>query len=385
MATFEQALRALPGFRNDLLRRRQAERGAGELAFGFQTQGAFGAMATPLANVHATGVGLRSKGGAYDPTDTVIKVFVFDKVQAAVGAIPSTTEEGGVGVDVEYMPIQVVRARRGGQKQTHSRTPARSQRATAAAAMPSPAATPLAGTPQRDRLRPVQGGVSISPLDATFVGTLGCLLVRKNTSAEELFALSNNHVLANVNDLPVGTPIVQPGPESAPFTTPPANIFARLHTVIPIQFPGGADQPPVFNQFDAAIANVTDTTLVTKTAMFGVTKYDPSKVVTPIPGMRVLKMGRTTGLTSGSIVATNMQGTQVNYGTIQFPRIAVFQNTIRITGDDGKPFSLPGDSGSVILEEATGHPVALLFAGDGTRTTACDLGPLCQHLSAWPV
>ena len=101
--------------------------------------------------------------------------------------------------------------------------------------------------------------------------------------------------------------------------------------------------------------------------------------------MRVMKMGRTTGFTRGIITATNIQGTQVNYGTPQFPRIAVFQDTIRIIGDENKPFSLPGDSGSVILEEATGHPIALLFAGDGVRTTACDLGALCQQLRAWPI
>jgi hypothetical protein len=101
--------------------------------------------------------------------------------------------------------------------------------------------------------------------------------------------------------------------------------------------------------------------------------------------MRVMKMGRTTGFTRGSIIATHLQGVQVNYGTPQFPRIAVFHDVIRIRGDGTTPFSLPGDSGAVILEEATGHPVALLFAGDGVRTTACDLGALCQQLGAWPM
>jgi len=101
--------------------------------------------------------------------------------------------------------------------------------------------------------------------------------------------------------------------------------------------------------------------------------------------MRVMKMGRTTGFTRGRIIATNIQGVQVNYGTPQFPRIAVFQDVLRILGDANTPFSLPGDSGAVILEEGTGHPVALLFAGDGVRTTTCDLGTLCQQLGAWPM
>jgi len=101
--------------------------------------------------------------------------------------------------------------------------------------------------------------------------------------------------------------------------------------------------------------------------------------------MRVMKMGRTTGFTRGRITATNVQGVEVNYGTPQFPRIAVFRGITVVVGDGGNPFSLPGDSGSVILEEATGHPVALLFAGDGVKTMACDLGALCQQLGAWPV
>jgi len=40
--------------------------------------------------------------------------------------------------------------------------------------------------------------------------------------------------------------------------------------------------------------------------------YDPSRVVSPEPDMRVMKMGRTTGFTRGRITATNGQGVQVN-------------------------------------------------------------------------
>ncbi len=76
----------------------------------------------------------------------------------------------------------------------------------------------------------------------------------------------------------------------------------------------------------------------------------------------------------------------VNYGTQTSPRIATFENCIEIVGTGGGgPFSLPGDSGSVILEQSIGHPVALLFAGDGVTTTACDLGALCRRLRAFPV
>lgn len=425
MATFAECLAALPTFRNDLLRRQNFEQpfglvqpaaamsaGSGlesatTLVTPFTAHGAYAAFATPLTNVHATGVGIRQKGGEYDPSEHVLKVFVFDKVEGEVPDIPRETETG-IPVDVEYMPIQVVRATKSSKKakaaqkgkaggSKKKRKPAESAEAASEAqlfaaggVLPPELGADVAvafadQNPQRQRHRPIVGGLSISPMNANFVGTLGCFLRRVNVDTEEVFALSNNHVLSNVDRLPVGTPVVQPGPEVPPFVTSANDAFAALHTSVPILFPNAANDQPVFNRFDAAIANVTDGTLIRRGQMFGIPNYDPSRVPAPTPGMRVMKMGRTTGLTRGRITATNVQGVQVNYGTPQFPRIAVFQGVLRIIGDDSRPFSLPGDSGSVILEEATGHPVALLFAGDGVRTTACDLGALCQQLGAWPI
>jgi hypothetical protein len=142
---------------------------------------------------------------------------------------------------------------------------------------------------------------------------------------------------------------------------------------------------PVANRFDAAIAIVTDEALIRRGAMFGGIRYDPSRVATPVPGMKVTKCGRTTGVTRGIVTATDVDGVLINYGTNQNPRLAVFNDTVEIVSTAGGSFSMPGDSGSVILEENTGHPVALLFAGDGTNTTACALGPLCRRLRATPV
>jgi hypothetical protein len=101
--------------------------------------------------------------------------------------------------------------------------------------------------------------------------------------------------------------------------------------------------------------------------------------------MRVTKSGRTTGVTTGVITATHVNGVHINYGTQTHPRIAIFNDTIEIVGDGGVPFSNPGDSGSLILDRASGRPVALLFAGDGRTTTACDIGGVCQEFQALPV
>jgi hypothetical protein len=401
MATYAECLAALPAFQNDLLRDRTFGQPGIAAALSFSPRGAFSAFATPLANVHATGVGIRCKHGEYVQGEHVIKVFVFDKVEGEVPGIPSTYgADAQIPIDIEHLPIQTIRAVRkeksgGAKKRPKRKVNSGGAQAAIVGAAAAPLAAPQALPAQRARIRPIVGGVSISPLNANFVGTLGCFLLRPNVDTEEIFVLSNNHVLADVDRLPPGTPIVQPGPEVPPFLTATQDAFATLHTTIPIQFPANSAQP-VFNRFDAAIANITNGQIVQRGSMFGmisagqpnpdnVPMYDPGRVVNPEPDMRVMKMGRTTGFTRGRITATNVQGVEVNYGTQQFPRIAVFRGLTVIVGDGGNPFSLPGDSGSVILEEATGHPVALLFAGDGVKTMACDLGALCQQLGAWPV
>jgi hypothetical protein len=353
MASYADCLAALPAFRNEVLLPQMDEQ---ETAGAFAARGAFSALASPAANIHATGVGIRKRAGTYVPEENVIKLYVFHKLGPGDPGAPEVRDFEGVPVDVEELPVQRIRG-----------------------TGPGPAVFP-----QRQHIRPIVGGISTSPINANFVGTLGCFLRRRRLGTEQIFALSNNHVFADVNSLPIGTAIVQPGPEAPSFSTPPANVYARLSSFIPIQFPT-SDSDPVANRFDAAIAIVTDDALIQRGAMFGGILYNPSRVATLVPGMRVTKCGRTTGVTRGIVTAIDVDGVLINYGTNQNPRLAVFNDTVEIVSTAGGAFSMPGDSGSVILEESTGHPVALLFAGDGVNTTACALGPLCRRLRAMPV
>ncbi|PIK74087.1 hypothetical protein CS379_04460, partial [Methylobacterium frigidaeris] len=72
-----------------------------------------------------------------------------------------------------------------------------------------------------------------------------------------------------------------------------------------------------------------------------------------------------TQLTSGRIIDVNAS-IQVKYGG---GRVANFRDQISIKGNDGKAFSQPGDSGSLIWTWDQGRsPVGLLFAG-GTELT----------------
>ena len=284
-------------------------------------------------------------------------MFVFDTVEPERLPITQSKEWQGLPIDVEVLRVQKVR----------------------------PLTRDLAEQNVcQKRFAKAPGGVSISPLGVDYAGTLGCYLLGENAGRPAVFLLSNNHVLADMDRLPVGTPIVQPGPEKPSCQTSSEDVLAELHSMIPLRFPVSYGDTQK-NLFDAALALVTQPARIAKSRMAGGISYDPSKVVTPKPGMRVVKVGRATGPTRGIITGTQAKPVKIDYGTPEAPRLAVFDRTVTIVGDAGQPFSLPGDSGAVILEERTGHPLALLMAGDGISSTACELGPLCEQWHAWPL
>ena len=77
----------------------------------------------------------------------------------------------------------------------------------------------------------------------------------------------------------------------------------------------------------------------------------PAVIGNAVEGMVVRKSGRTTGLTTGTIVDVNMT---VNIGTF------TWKDQIRVIGSD--PICLGGDSGSVVVD-GNNNLVGLLFAG----------------------
>ena len=349
MASYAEALQALEEYRAALL---EGQLNETVTAAALSTQGtaAFTRKA-PLNNVHATGVGLRIKNGKISGTSIVIKVYVYDKRDLGA-ALPDLTSKkfGGVQIDIEKLPIQDALAKKkaagdggGASAQT---TPANHQA----------------------RHRPLQGGIQIAPSGVNYVGTLGGIVRRGG----QFFILSNNHVLADTNRLPIGRRIGQP------VGAPAANLVARLSAFETIRFPTNGVIPR--NRMDAAIALLDNNNLTTVPGrMFGIANYVP-QIGVPTPGMQVTKSGRTTAVTQGRVIATNVNGVRVNYGPAG---IATFDRCIQVVGNAG-PFSNPGDSGSFILSRQNGRAVALLFAGDGTNTFACDMTAVCTRFQVVP-
>jgi hypothetical protein len=239
----------------------------------------------------------------------------------------------------------------------------------------------------RDRWRPVvPPGVSLGHYRIT-AGTFGCLVRRGG----EVFILSNNHVLADVNHGQQGDNILQPGPadggtagdpiatlaDYVPLdfgTAPPecsvAEWSARLLNTIAGAFGSShqlraVKQTAGVNRVDAALARPLFPDLVDNEILYiGV----PTGVGAATLGTEVQKTGRTTGHTRGTI--TQIDATlRVDYEGSP----ALFTGQL-VAG----PMSQPGDSGSAVLD-MDGRVVGLLFAGSDAVTI---VNPIDEVLSA---
>ncbi len=210
------------------------------------------------------------------------------------------------------------------------------------------------------RVRPALGGVSIGHFKIT-AGTLGCLVKRNG----QVFILSNNHVLANVNTALDNDPILQPGPyDGGNINT---DVIGRFSQFVPINFSGT-------NLVDCAIAKSAPPLVSPLNKSFGAISGTPT---TAQRFMLVKKSGRTTELTRGLVTDVNAT-VRVGYGT---SGQAIFQNQIIVQGIPGIPFSQGGDSGSLILTNTGNNPVALLFAGSNSYTIANPINAVLAALN----
>ncbi len=227
-----------------------------------------------------------------------------------------------------------------------------------------------------ERTRPAPGGSSVGHRDIT-AGTLGCLVRR----GDEVFILSNNHVLANTGSAEIGDPVLQPGPADG--GVDPDDRVATLAAFFPIlmaeqesgcgaaravagalnsvaRLLGSSARMRVVservaeNLVDAATARPIDPAVVTP-ELIGLGTILGVGVAEL--GARIRKSGRTTGVTEGEILQVDVTA-DVQYG----PGWARFADQV-MAGS----MSRGGDSGSAVLD-AEGRMVGLLFAGS-ERTT----------------
>lgn len=207
--------------------------------------------------------------------------------------------------------------------------------------------------------RPVPMGVSTGHTKST-AGTIGAVV----TDGENRFALSNWHVWVPGGAGRVGDALLQPGPYDGGLD--PSDLIGTLYAFEPVQL-----SPFASNRIDAAIMRTDDVAPHTPENGYGTPR---SETLRARPGLEVKKYGRTTGYTFGRVDAINVS-INVNYGSAG-NSVARFNGQI-ITCCN---MSQGGDSGSLIVAHDVDRdgnpgrndrkPVALLFAGDQTRTIA---------------
>ncbi len=197
------------------------------------------------------------------------------------------------------------------------------------------------------KLRPLEPGAQVGRQAEDSVGTLGAFV----RDSRAIYALSNAHVFASGGTAPIGAPITQP-------SRLPGNEIGALDRFVPY-----SRTAP--NLIDAALCRLARTTAVVGFNgaaggnLRGVRAVAPEDV-----GRTLTKVGRTTGVTRGRVVAVEIDGLPVAMGPGD---LVTFSDQIEISGGPGSDFSAPGDSGSLIVD-LDGYGVGLLFAGGADRT-----------------
>jgi hypothetical protein len=195
-------------------------------------------------------------------------------------------------------------------------------------------------------------------------GTLGALVADRNSN---LFILSNNHVLAESDQARPGDTIVQPALVDLNCNPQAGRTVGALRYVVPIQ----SGQTNV----DAALAAATPAVDGTGAIL----QLGPSVNGVLSPGapaagagepltasllnqLRVVKSGRTTGLTCSTVNTVNLS-VQVDYYYDCAETKPYYTKTyVNQIGMPGVSFADSGDSGALVLDASNAEPVGLFFA-----------------------
>ncbi len=195
-------------------------------------------------------------------------------------------------------------------------------------------------------------------------GTLGALVADRNSN---LFILSNNHVLAESDQARTGDSIVQPALVDLNCNPQAGRTVGSLRYVVPLQ--------STQSNVDAALAAATPAV----DASGAILQLGPSinGVLTPaapaagtgealsagvLNQLRVVKSGRTTGLTCSTVNTVDLS-VQVDYYYDCAESQPYYTKTyVNQIGMPGASFADSGDSGALVLDASNAQPVGLFFA-----------------------
>jgi hypothetical protein len=222
-------------------------------------------------------------------------------------------------------------------------------------------------------VRPIVGGISIGVPEDVYggkmAGTLGLVVQDREGN---YYILSNAHVIAmnsKAQFLPSGTAVIQPGSYDGGNIN--NNKVGELYKYINIVF-----GPKGRNYADAAIAKIT----INDYLVGEVLDYDNQKTYTISgttnvnEGDTVRKSGRTTGVTTGTVIDTDAT-VKVWYTRSKW---AIFYDQILVNQSASQPFVESGDSGSPVDKD--GAFVGLVFAGSSSVAVVCKAEHIIDEL-----
>jgi hypothetical protein len=208
------------------------------------------------------------------------------------------------------------------------------------------------GTP---RFSAAPGGMIVVPEGAMDnAGTLGAVV---EDATGRRYLLSNNHVLANLNQNPIGHPILDADTNTQIATL---SAFVRLAT-------GPSDS----NDVDAAIAKLDHPEAIDSAISAPAGPLSSNSPTAAVLGSEVCKIGAsspgsfTTGTVRSPIASKRVE--DENGDSLLFTDAVVIEG-------EGKRFSEAGDSGSLVIDVASRQAVGLLIGtADDGFSVACPI------------
>lgn len=206
---------------------------------------------------------------------------------------------------------------------------------------------------------PLRPGLSIGHGSLGGSGTLGAFV--RLAADSGVYVLSNNHVLAASNRGKLRDPIVQPGRKNG--GRKDNNRVGELANFVELKRRG-------LNEIDAAICRLDDVPHDARWPSGPISATAEAKT-----GDNVAKLGMRTDSTAGVVKAVDVVNFAMDYSSLGS---LVFDHLVEVQPprEGHPPFSLTGDSGSLVFKPETSEAVGLLIGG---RSRGVDNGPATSY------
>lgn len=241
--------------------------------------------------------------------------------------------------------------------------------------------------PVRRNKKAICCGSSIGVGNQRNAGTFTALAKRKG----ELYGLGCNHVIGGCSTALPGTPIVVPGIQDVSADIAEINLIGEFDSAATMSqgLPSLIDTSA---NRDIAWFRILNQKMVSSRQGSGSNGFDtPTKFSTPEVGMPLKKWGRSTGFTQGEIETIHSKPEWIDYSIVSYYGPASsqdFRGTVYFEGvievsPFGRPFSLGGDSGALVVTDypsRANRVVGILIGGNREKSFVLPLEETLKDL-----